>query len=734
MKRQKKQLIQWLCTILPVLFLAGCGGESQSATAESTEDAVVYGITENAIPDPDKALKGELKEGGWIREWDIHLAEGVVYRLAQLWEKVDGMDLTQGYYIQILEAPYEQWVNYEIRSDYWDKDIDYEAYMVLDICAVKEGTVYCSGWCAENRQCYLGKWRPDGEGKVIGYYPETMSEKMLNVVSDEEIYAYSILDRNISLLNKDFEVSREYAFNGQLLDIVVNPLNGEVYGCGLDNGGYGVWGMEDNEAVLSAMQSNSPLEYIVNFSEEGILYLADGNALWRMDTDGQLIQLCDFYKRGYVLEQNCGVEIQKDGSVLLLTYYDGAYALLTLKETENVSQQKQELIFATIFETETLKKQLAAFNRSNDKYTVVLQYPETPEKIKEFKDKMQLEISAGRGPDIISGELINAVEYASQGYIQNIDGLLERPKELWQPVLECGKIGGSYYGVPYQTSLISVAYSKELAGNRTSWTLDEFMEAVRESDVEILQPQMDGVAIVLEYGLYDNDNKTFIDWEGGKSHLTEEPFLEFLEFANKYEDKGKYSDEELGEMLLSGKVAAETVSGRPFVLFENLNTMSYVDECFKGQASYIGLPKTEGNGIYVMPRMLYLNSCSKNREGYSEFVNYLVSEEIQKRYTPVFPVRPDAIEDIIGEYRAQRPSTTLKKAYNGIEYPENFEEIQESNFRFMVENACPGNRYISQIEGMIYDELQPYFKGERTAEEAARILNNRVQLYLDERK
>lgn len=734
MKRQKKQLIQWLCTILSVLFLAGCGGETQNLQEESTEDAVVYGITENAIPDPDEALKGDLKEGGWIRELAVHLENGVVYRLAQLWEKVDGMDLTQGYYIQILEAPYKQWVNHQIRSAYWDKEIEYEGYSVRDICGVNGGDVYCRGFCAENRQYYLGIWCPDGDGRVVGYYSEAMSEKSLVIVSEDEIYAYMPWGKSIEKLNGNLEVDREYPFDGQLVELVTNPVTQETYSCGFNKEGYGIWGVEDKVSLLSALQSGSLMEYKAEFSDEGVLHLADGKALWRREADGEVVQLCDFFKRNYVLEKVSELEVQKDGSVLLLVYYDDAYALLTLRETENASLQRQELVMATFFETEILKKQIAAFNRSNNKYTVVLQYPDTPEKGGEFVDKMQLEISAGRGPDIISGELINAVEYASQGYIQNIDGLLERPKELWQPVLECGKIGGSYYGVPYQTSLISVAYSKELTGDRTSWTLDEFMEAVRESDVEILQPQMDGVAIVLEYGLYDNDNKTFIDWEGGKSHLTEEPFLEFLEFANKYEDKGKYSDEELGEMLLSGKVAAETVSGRPFVLFENLNTMSYVDECFKGQASYIGLPKTEGNGIYVMPRMLYLNSCSKNREGYSEFVNYLVSEEIQKRYTPIFPVRLDALEDIIGEYRERRVPDSLKKSYNEIEYPELFEESQESNFRFMVENVSPGNWYVSQIESMVYEELQPYFKGERTAEEAARILNNRVQLYLDERK
>ena len=266
MKSHKKQFIQWLCTILSVLFLAGCGGESQNVQEESTGDTVVYGITENAIPDPDKALKGELKEGGWIRELAIHLADGVVYRLAQLWEKVGGMDLTQGYYIQILEAPYEQWENHQIRSAYWDNDIEYEAYMVLDICDINGSDVYCTGFCAENRQYYMGKWSPDEEGEVIGYYPEAMSDKMFEVVSNEEIYSYTLLDKGISLLSEELEVIGEYSFNGQLLDIVVNPMNGEVYGCGFENGGYGIWRIEDNESILSAIESNSTLEYIADFS------------------------------------------------------------------------------------------------------------------------------------------------------------------------------------------------------------------------------------------------------------------------------------------------------------------------------------------------------------------------------------------------------------------------------------------------------------------------------------
>ena len=45
-----------------------------------------------------------------------------------------------------------------------------------------------------------------------------------------------------------------------------------------------------------------------------------------------------------------------------------------------------------------------------------------------------------------------------------------------------------------------------------------------------------------------------------------------------------------------------------------------------------------------------------------------------------------------------------------------------------------GNRYAREIQGMISEELMPYFAGQKTAEEVAGILNSRVQLYLDERK
>ena len=61
-------------------------------------------------------------------------------------------------------------------------------------------------------------------------------------------------------------------------------------------------------------------------------------------------------------------------------------------------------------------------------------------------------------------------------------------------------------------------------------------------------------------------------------------------------------------------------------------------------------------------------------------------------------------------------------------------EKQVEQVNFLLENARPNNWHVQEIKSILSEELAPYFAGDKTAEQAAEILNNRVQIYLDERK
>ena len=50
----------------------------------------------------------------------------------------------------------------------------------------------------------------------------------------------------------------------------------------------------------------------------------------------------------------------------------------------------------------------------------------------------------------------------------------------------------------------------------------------------------------------------------------------------------------------------------------------------------------------------------------------------------------------------------------------------------MLEQAQPGKFNALELESILYEELEPYFAGDRSLEKAVEALHSRVQMYLNE--
>ena len=273
------------------------------------------------------------------------------------------------------------------------------------------------------------------------------------------------------------------------------------------------------------------------------------------------------------------------------------------------------------------------------------------------------------------------------------------------------------------------------------------MDAVEKSDAKILEPGLSGEHMVYYYALFDDTNTAYIDWEKGVSHLTEQPFLDMLAFAKKYEDTGVYGDNER-ELLQSGTAFAKCIR-----VMEDFTFWDEAYSQFNGNPAILGYPRSNGNGYYITANELYLNVNSTHKEGAKEFMRFLLTEEEQVRYAKYdtfqemqrlgsssvfgykcrFPVSMKAL-DVIVEKKIEEDKNLVRMDENGNVYGKPpFDEAQIERFYYVVQNANPGNVNIVPLLDVVWDELNPYFNGECSAEEAAAKLDNRVQLYLDER-
>lgn len=759
------------CLILMMICiesLTACGGTGTGPESKPGEtDQVFYEIRETAVPNPDEALADLEKGDGEIYqffEMDYLFGGDRLYRLVRLYIMDEGAGANEEgiviprevrYYLQVLDPPYEEWKSYRITASQWDADAEYEFYTPDQIIAAEKNRVYLKVYYNGDHADYLGMWSEDGSGGLLGVLPEELQDMTLVMGNGKAVGAYSKYQDSLMLLGGEPEgvqVRGRVTASGNVLGALWDPKGERLLWYGLnEDRRSGVRQAEDNAEVILVPEGRGNIG-LAACSEEGVLYLANNQELWRCRDKGELEALFRFSDLDYFVEDLHGMSVQAEDVLLLLAWYEGKDHVLQVKKAEGVVREQQKILLAVSQWTtpRQLKQAITQFNRQNREYRVEVLEPEEGESGYEFLDRIQREmIAGGAGPDLIFGLPISekARDFVRNGYLQEVSDFLPEKGVLWQAAVENGVIDGRQYGIPYECRLRFATYSRDLTGDRDSWNLDEMMEAVRNSGAEVLQAGASSMDIVMCYGLYDNDNRKFIDWEKGESHLDEASFLDFLAFVKEYTDREVYSGNPYTDpdtRLPEGKVAAKWDA----VDMQELRCLNELYASFQGKPAFIGFPREEGNGIYVMSSCFYVSSLTKQREGCKAFLDFLLSEEAQKSYvefrwrdelggefqSPGLAVRLSALEHSI-QLKKQEKISGETLTVEGIPYfRKGFGEEQEEAFRFLLENARPANWRVQEIEGIVYEELVPYFAGQRTAEEAAGLLHNRVQLYLDENK
>ncbi len=723
----------WVCMMVLALFCTGCDGakQQQGALGGETQAAeVYYEIRETIVPDPDKELVQTLSAEEYIRNLDLLMEDDILYRLAQKAEMVDEVLWGNEYYFQELTTSGTGWETIAVPLDYWGKSYFFDGIIRKEedkvLCVVSRGVTDPN----EEVEQYLGAFDKNGSGELLGKLPE--NDMQWYVTLDGEMYGYPTLPGGDWVyVDAEFANVRKQQVDGKIYGLYQVPDTKEVYWYGEKTDGYGCWDMETGRPLYQGIQEIAFLEAVA-ITPLKKAYFADVNGVWEYSPEHpEGTQIIDFFDRYYMPEEIISITANGEDAFSLLVKMDGEYLILQIKKTDRVPPEKQQIVLATYFEDGTTMNDLVVqFNRQSDLYEVVLTYPEKGQDGFAFADSIQMELAAGRGPDLFLNGLISLDSLAQNGYLQSLDGLLKE-EEYWDAALECGKVNGSLYGMPYEAYLLSASYSEKLTGGKSRWTLKELMNAVRSSDAEILQQGYNGMDIVIYYGMLDNSNTEFIDWEQGISHLNEETFVEFLQFAYDYADNGAILPEDFGEAIQDGRIAA--ISG-PYTM----SHLNYVQECFQEEDSNIGFPREEGNGIYVSANMVFLNSNSKVSEGAKEFLKFITSKGIQLRYAEknysggFFPIHKEAIDKQI-ELKSLEEESELLAKMNGIYFQHyGFSEEREEVLKFFFKHSQPGVWKADPLLGIFTEELEPFFAGDCTAQEAADKLHSRIQLYLDE--
>ncbi|MGN0143055.1 MAG: extracellular solute-binding protein [Roseburia sp.] len=441
----------------------------------------------------------------------------------------------------------------------------------------------------------------------------------------------------------------------------------------------------------------------------------------------------------------------------------GEVVILTKTDKSEIKEKKM-ITLGTFSASTSLLNAICKFNRENDEYRIELKEYYDPllstadYGVEDAKTALNLDIVSGDCPDILNLEYSDFVNYASKGLLEDLKPYLEKSgslntEDILQGILEAYTFQEKLAALPCTFQVHTIVGKAADIGDEMGWSLDEMMDFVNShSDETVFAVDRQ---TMLEYCLTCNQS-AFIDWEQSVCKFDSDSFCKLLQFCGRFPSQGEsraaaiygatYGDAILYEVTIS---AAEDV---------NLLGQMLGDD----EITFIGFPTmdgTPGNLLEAKGGSYSISAKSPYKEGAWAFLEMYLSE-MDRTSEPTwafsnrgFPSNRRGLdnffsiamespyeEDINGEVELDAEGNPIRH-YNMVENINDMDlywyvplpgEVEQ--ITALIDSASTANGKDEQILAIIEEEAAAYFSGQKSEEEVARLIQNRVSVYMEEQR
>lgn len=457
-------------------------------------------------------------------------------------------------------------------------------------------------------------------------------------------------------------------------------------------------------------------------------------------SDGSTSLILSFAGTSYEFHTSmdlCDCQVLEDGSVELLWATDhhmsgnGTGGLL-----ENLKMEKVEKIPIVLrraaWKEDWITNKISQFNMMSDTYQVIL---ENSFDAREWEDLFRLtsvQIATGKGPDILCGDNM------PQGFISGMleKGALEdlatymeasgiREEDYFPLTFASWRQGEKIYGVKYRMSLQGERINKDILGTDETPDIGTLAEALLAMEEDGVYYKNWSSGDVLDSFFEGTDSLWgMVDWESGTCDFNTPLFGKLLEAAKRHGYDGRKNQE---------STIMDTRRLSNFVFY------SYWEQQEEEKSVVSGVLFDDGCYAAVMPYYtLAVNANSPNKEGAWEFISFLLSEECQSADLDlsIAPVNRKVFDTWVQWSIADQTGIKYQNGVRnwGLYRDADASEERQAEYIKIIEEAKPLPMRTESIRKIILEEAEDYFNGYKSAEEVSKVVNNRVQLYLDETK
>lgn len=481
-------------------------------------------------------------------------------------------------------------------------------------------------------------------------------------------------------------------------------------------------------------------------------YMSDTSGVYGFRTDNpKPVKVFDFLVSDLEVESIIGCAFLTADTAVLM-YYDMDYGSDAglFKKTGEQQGDKVALSIACTYANADLSKAVVNFNKTNDKYRVILkEYPYDDD----GNNTLNMEIAAGNIPDMLCiSEDMPVESYAAKGMFVDIEPMFEEDEEVsgidfLDNVLNASRIDGKMYFVSPAFNVIGLIGKKKDFGNTRGVTTSQIDKMIKDR----------GLSYDTAMGITSRENmlswvmfcamEEYVHWDKGTCSFGSESFINLLKFCSRFPKKINYDNMDWSKLDTAMREGKQLVRDGYVYNFDSymIERYGYVGE----EMVFMGYPGNGENGPVIQNELaVAIMHNSDHPRACWDFLRGFYLDDYQQSIDTAFPVSKNAMEMLAD--KAMNPKINTYIDENGQEVSEpqtmsvtlNDKEIklpvptQEDVDEIMkllesLENKASVDSKITEI---VNEESGAYFAGQKSAEETADIIQSRVKVYISETK
>ena len=464
---------------------------------------------------------------------------------------------------------------------------------------------------------------------------------------------------------------------------------------------------------------------------EGILYYTKGDALfaWNLQT-GQEAMLysfsgTDIFPNLIYTGQTCYLIVNGENDLIL---YD-LETEKTIVLSDSLPENEENIICGMMNRSNHITACASVFSHDYDGKMIRCNvYSGTRD---DRWMRLSAEVVAGNGPDLIVLSREEMMALQKIGALAPLDDFLteETVDAMLSGIREAGSVDGKLYGIASEQTIFVLVTSDAL-WPEDSWTIRDILDIYDRGE-------MQGVI----YGYSDKPQDTlkillggmtgdipFFDVDRGESRFESEEFIRLMEICKQYGNTAGVTQDEAIGLLAEGKYLAV------FDWYPNIGQYIKYRRLYGEGFHCVGFPEQKDCiGVYNSTDFIAVNQNAEDRDEIAAFLNYLLSDSAQVKVSMGYATRT-ALENLFwyeefnGEVHCMYKNNVgtlceVPMKADGTSYIPDYLELIDHAGIEVIDDV---------VWTIIKEETESFWNGTKSAEEVAKVIDNKVQLYLDE--